>query len=346
MSHAGRILGLALVLLACCTQPGAAQSKLQEVKFVYPAPSSTSWPLWAAKEGGYFAKHGLDAKVEFAMHPAGPAAVVAGEALGHNLGLDTAILAAMKGDQIIIVASPLHIGQFVLLGAKDISDARALAGKRIAVGRIGDPPYYYALGLLNALKVETKGINWIGAGAPPQRALALKNGMADAAMLTPPDYYQLADEGFKVLGNLADHRQIPVVTSYMVRRKAARETPQLVEAMLKAHVEAVNRLYQDKPFAIDLLKRYLKVDEATATRLWVESTTSRIWEKVPYVPAAALHGVVERGKADTPELATFDFRKVIDQSFIDRLADQGFFEQVFGASIKEEVAERRASAFR
>ena len=345
-----RVLAIACLTFVSTLLAGAgvglAQTKPTAVKIVYPAPSSTTWPLWLAKDAGLFEKHGLNATVEFALHPAGPASVVSGEALTHNLGLDTALLAAMRGEQIVIVGSPLLVGQFALVSAKGITDAKTLEGKRIAVGRVGDPPYFYALGVLDVLKVPTKGVQWIPAGAPPQRALSLRNGLADAAMLTSPDYYVLQDDGFNVLARLQEFRQIPIATSYMFRRRALVETPHLVEAVFKAHIEAVKRFYEDKPFVLGVLKKYLKADDKTVERLYAESTQAQVLERVPYVTATAMKGIVERGKAETPDLATFDFRRAIDQTVIDRLADQGFFEQVFGAAIKDEVQAKRAQSFR
>jgi NitT/TauT family transport system substrate-binding protein len=335
-----------VAMLAAGTMPVGAQTKPANVKIVYPAPSSTSWPLWIAKDGGIFEKHGLNATVEFALHPAGPAAVVSGEALTHNLGLDTAMLAAMRGGQLVIIGSPLLVGQFALVAAKGIKDAKSLENKRIAIGRVGDPPYFYARGVLDALKVESKGIQWIPAGAPPQRALALRNNLADAAMLTSPDYYVLQDDGFNVLARLQEFRQIPIATSYMFRRRVLTETPQLVEAFLKSHIEAVKRFYDDKPFVLGVLKKHMKIGDEMLERLYAETVQAQVFERVPYVTATALRGMVERGKAETPEMTTFDFRRVIDQSPIDRLADERFFERVFGPSIKDEVDKKRAQSFR
>ena len=124
------------------------------------------------------------------------------------------------------------------------------------------------------------------------------------------------------------------------------ETPQLVEALLKSHIEAVKRFYDDRPFVLAVLKRYLKLDDKTLERLYAETVQAQVFERVPYVMSTALKGIVERGKVETPEMATFDFRRAIDQSVIDRLADQGFFEQVFGPGIRDEVAARRAQSFR
>ena len=165
-------------------------------------------------------------------------------------------------------------------------------------------------------------------------------------MLTAPDYYALADEGYKVLAKLQDYRSIPIATSYMFRRKVVVETPQLVESVLKAHIEAVKRIYDDKPFTLGVLRKYLKADDKALERLYTEAVEAKIFERVPYVPAAALTAIVERGKVETPELAKFDFKRAIDQGILDRMVDQGFFEQVFGPDIKAEVTAKRAASFR
>ncbi len=341
-----RPLLIATVLaLAGFAAPAAAQKV--NTTIIYGAPSSTSWPLWLAKEGGYFDKYGINATVEFGMHPAGPAAVVSGEALTHNLGLDTAMLAAIKGEQLILVGAPLYVGQFVLLGRKEIKSAKDLAGKRVAVGRVGDPPYFYGLALLEALGVDTKNIDWVSAGAPPQRALSVRNNLADAAMLTPPDYYKMVDEGFTVLGRLQEQRSIPIATSYMFRRKTLVEQPQLIENTMKAHLEAVKRFYDDKAWSVGVIKKYTKIeDDAILSRLYDETKEGNIFERVPYLPTAAVAAIVERNKKDTPEIATADLRKPINNAVIDKLVDSGFVEQLFGPSVKDEIAKNRAGAFR
>ncbi len=337
---------LAAALLALIATPLAAQQKLVDAKIVYPAPSSTTWPIWLAKEGGYFEKYGLKMEVQMGIHPAGPAAVVSGEALTHNLGLDTSMLAAMRGGQVVIVGAPLHIASFVMMGAKNLPDIKAVAGKRVAVGRVGDPPYFYAKALFETLKIDDSKVQWVGAGSPPQRALSLRNGLADAAMLTPPDYYRLEEDGFKVLARLSDYREIAIATSYMWRRKTVAEHPEQVEAVLKAHAEAVKRFYDDKAFAMGVIQKYAKLDEKDMSRLYDETVTSKAFERIPYVPTAAVKDIIDRNKDTTPELATFDFRKVIDQTPIDRLVDSGFYEQLFGPGVKDEIARARAASFR
>jgi hypothetical protein len=45
------------------------------------------------------------------------------------------------------------------------------------------------------------------------------------------------------------------------------------------------------------------------------------------------------------DLKAFDFRKVIDNSTVERLVKEGFFEQLFGADVKAEEQQRAKIAF-
>ena len=69
-------IGLVAVIALALFVPGAfAQTK---VTINYPTRSGASWPLYIAKEGGYYQKYGIDANILFGVHPAGVAMLVSG----------------------------------------------------------------------------------------------------------------------------------------------------------------------------------------------------------------------------------------------------------------------------
>ena len=45
-------------------------------------------------------------------------------------------------------------------------------------------------------------------------------------------------------------------------------------------------------------------------------------------------------------MKAFDFRKVIDNSLVDRLVREGFFEKLFGPEVKAEEERKAKLAFR
>ena len=72
------------------------------------------------------------------------------------------------------------------------------------------------------------------------------------------------------------------------------------------------------------------------------------YERVPYIPAAAVQYILDH-PADArveAQMKSFDFRKVIDNNFVDRLVKEGFFEQLFGPGIKSEEERKAKLAFR
>ena len=52
---------------------------LQKITINYPARTGTTWPLYIAKEGGYYEKYGLDTNLVFGVHPAGIAMLIIGQ---------------------------------------------------------------------------------------------------------------------------------------------------------------------------------------------------------------------------------------------------------------------------
>ena len=63
----------------------AQQPALQKVAINYPTRSAGSWPLFIAKEGGYYEKYGLDVNLVFGAGNIGVAMIMSSEAVMLNL---------------------------------------------------------------------------------------------------------------------------------------------------------------------------------------------------------------------------------------------------------------------
>ena len=65
-------------------------------------------------------------------------------------------------------------------------------------------------------------------------------------------------------------------------------------------------------------------------------------EPVPYALKGSIDAVIERQGADSKGR---DLSKMIDNSLVDQLVKEKYFETVFGASIRDEQQRRQALAF-
>jgi ABC-type nitrate/sulfonate/bicarbonate transport system substrate-binding protein len=342
-----------LALLAAVVAPAEPPQKviqpLQKITLNFPTRSGASWPLFIAKEGGYYQKYGLDATLVFAGHPSGIAMVVSGEAQMSSYSLESVMQAAPRDPDLVVVGSSLNKAYFALMARKEIASVKDLKHKRFAVSFIGDPPYNYAVALLRNFGLTSRDVEWQAVGTDANgRAAALAGGRVDATLLTPPAYFKLEESGYKLLANVADYDNIYASTTYLMKREAIAANPKLPESLIQAHAEAIQRFYQDKAFAVKAYQAYDPQPAADVERVYDGYAKGNLLERVPYVLAAALKSVMDQ--QTDPQLAAvmkgFDFHKTIDNSLVDRLVKKGYFEKLFGSSIKPEEQRKSKLAYR
>ncbi len=337
---------LVCLLAAALIAPAALA---QKVTLIYPNRSGSQWPLFLAKEGGYYQKYGLDVDLKFIVHPGSIAALVSGDAALVNSSLEQLMQAASKDGSMVLVGSSLNKGTFALMARKDLASMKDLKGKRIAVGQVGDAPYGYVVALLAKAGLTARDVTWVPVGTDVSgRAAALESGRADATMLTAPAYFKLEDAGFKTLANLAEHDDIFASTGYLMKKSQIQANPKLPEMLIKAQAEAIKRFYDDKAFAVKAYMVYDKQPQADVERIYDLYAKPKAFERVPYVLADAVKSVVSQ--QSDPQIAAqmkaYDFHKIIDNSIIDRLVKEKFFENLFGASIKADEDRKAKLAFK
>jgi len=321
----------------------------QKVTINYPTRSGASWPLFIAKEGGYYQKYGLDANLAFATHPAGVAMVVSGEAVMASYSLESVMQATAKDKSLVMVGNSLSKAVFVLIGRKEFNSPKDLKNKRIAVSQVGDPPYNYGNALLRKFGLSARDVQWVPVGTDANgRVIALETGRADATMLTPPAYFKLESSGYKTLANLTDYDDIFASTMYLMKKSTIAASPRLPELLIKAHAEAIKRFYDDKAFAVQAYRVYDPQPREDVERVYDIYKNANLLERVPYVLAPAFKSILDQ-QSDPQMIALMknvDYRQVVDNSTVDRLVKEGFFEKLFGAGIRAEQERKSKLAMR
>jgi ABC-type nitrate/sulfonate/bicarbonate transport system substrate-binding protein len=321
----------------------------QNITINYPAKAPANWPLFLAKEGGYYQKYGVNATMVFGVHPAGIAMIVSGEAQATNYPLEQAMLAASKDGSLVIMGSPMNRGLFAMMASKDIKSVKDLKGKRFGVSQLGDPPYNFALAILGKNGLTSRDVQWVPLGTDGNgRVAALVSGRVDATMLPPPAYFKLEPQGFKEVANLADYQDLYAPMAYVFKKSVIAANPKLPELLIKAQAEGIKRYYEDKAMAVKAYAAYDPQTPADVERLYDHDRKAESYERVPYVLAPGVQYIVEH-QADAQigaQLKAYDFHKVIDNSVVERLVREHFFENLFGPSIKVEEDARAKLAFK
>jgi ABC-type nitrate/sulfonate/bicarbonate transport system substrate-binding protein len=317
---------------------------LQKAVAMVGARSGASWPLWIAKEARLYSKYGLDVELVYAVHPGPIAAIISGHAAMTSAGSDPALLAAAKDPSLVVLGGFMNKGSFAMIGSKTATDMKQLAGKKIGVGRVGDPPYHMAVSLLKKYGMTSRDVQWVSIGVDAAaRAAALQTGQVDAALITAPAYFRLQAAGLPVLAVLLDHEDIYVSTYYLFRREALTKERPMAMGFVKAHAEAIKRFYDDKAFATGIMIKYGGTRNADdANRVYDLFQKARVLESIPYALKGSVDAVIERQGQD---LKGADLTKMIDNSLVDQLVREKYFEKVFGATIRDEQQRRQAQAF-
>ncbi|HWF09391.1 MAG TPA: hypothetical protein VG297_13070, partial [Bryobacteraceae bacterium] len=122
----------------------------------------------------------------------------------------------------------------------------------------------------------------------------------------------------------------------------------LPELMIKAQAEAIKRYYDDKAMAVKAYAVYDQQSPADIERIYDHDFKANTYERVPYVLAPAIKYIAEH-QADAniaAQMKAYDFRKSIDNTVIDRLVKEHYFEQLFGPSVKAEEEAKSKIAVR
>ncbi|HET9216160.1 MAG TPA: ABC transporter substrate-binding protein [Terriglobia bacterium] len=345
-------ISLAALLILALAVPMAftQQAGLQKVKINYPARSGGSWPLFIAKEGGYYQKYGLDVELVFGAGNIGVAMISSGEAVMTNSSMEQALQASSRapGD-LVSMGSFLNKGVFALMAAKNINSVKDLKGKRIAVSQVGDAVYNYTIAFLTKSGIGARDVTWVPVGNDARaREVTLESNRADAALLTAPSYFRMEERGLKNLGNLADQKDIYASSVYLFTRKTVAANPKIPELILRAQSEAIKRFYDDRAFAVKAFRVYDdKTEVKDVERIYDLYAKRQAFERVPYVLAEAVKSIVaQAAEEQATQMKAIDFRTVVDNSVVDRLAKEGFFEKTFGAGVKSEQESRSKQAMR
>lgn len=322
----------------------------QKITINYPNRSGSNWPIFLAKDGGYYQKYGLDVTLTFGVMPAGIAMLQSGEAQMVNSSLEQLMQAASKDGSMVLIGSALNRGVFALMAKKEINSIKDLKGKKIAVSQVGDAPYGYLVDLLSKSGLSARDVQWIPVGTDVSgRVAALQSGRVDATLLTAPAYFKVEEAGFKTLANLAEHPDIFASTALLMKKSAIAADPNLPLKILQAQAEATKRFYEDKAFAVKTFLNYDKMAvPAEVERVYDLYAKPNGFERVPFVLAAAVKSVIDQQSDPqiSAQMKAYDFHKVIDNSYVEKLVKDGSFEKIFGPSVKAEEDRKAKAAFR
>jgi len=328
------VFGL-LTLVASVFIPTRPLHSADKIKFPYSPIGWESLAWFVGKESGYYEKYGLDVEMYFQGASSEIIqAMLAGDANFAGIAGPAIISNVIGGGDVIQVAALVKTFTIPLYSQPSIKTLADLKGQKVGVSRFGAVTHITALSVLEKAGIA-KDVTIVQTGGISESAAALSSGTIAAATVLPPQSLILKEKGFRELVGMKELKElkIPFVENGLaVRRSFANKNPDMVKRFLKASLEGLKRVFEDKNFTMKVLGQYTKI---TDQKLLEDSYrwASAAFVKDPRIPLEAEKGLADQmvklkmvdavAAAKTPATAYFD------NQYIDALEKEGFLKQLW-----------------
>lgn len=316
---------LTVVAMALCAiARDGFSAEAASVRMSYGGTAGYQLPLWVNKEMGLYKKYGID--LEIILIAAGSPNIQA--LLGGSLQVtqtagSSAMLAAMRGAPVVIVATLENKLPLQLIARPEIKEPQQLRGKTIGINRFGGSNDTAVLMALKVWKIDPREITMLQTGGTQSRMAALMSKRIDATVQSYPEIFQARKLGMNVLADIGDFGSY-TNTSNIVTRSYLQQNRSTVKNLIKAQIEAIHYIKTNKEGALKVLRKYLQVSEPEAITGTYDFFSKRL-ARVPRTEAEGVRNILGEIGAAQREPADF-----FDMGLIDEIEREGFIQKLYG----------------
>jgi NitT/TauT family transport system substrate-binding protein len=301
----------------------------EPIKIAYAALVAGQIAVWIAKDGGYLAKHGIDADLIYIPATTATQALIAGEIqLAQVTGVSTAG-AILSGADVKIIASVQNKLAGSIYARPEIKSPEQLKGKRLGISRYGALSdtavgiFLEHFGLKRGTDVAV-----LQMGGLPEVITALDNGAIQAGFANPPQTIRARHLGMKELFDLNSLGVDLQQTCVTVTAKYLREHRAVVKSFLEAYAESLHRFMTDREFSIQMMKKYLRLDNKELLDDAYAFYSERL-EKTPNPTIKGIKFILDDMAEKHPQAKKTAPESFVDTSLLQEMEQSGFFKQLW-----------------
>ncbi len=324
----GRIFSIAALLSLICFGPAGAQERL---RLVYSSADGTNFVWYAALDGGFYKKHGLD--VDLIFVPSSTTAVssmIAGDIqIGNNSG-GTVASAVVGGANLVLTGCYINTLPYELVVHESIKSAEDLRGKSIGISRVGSASDSAARILVKGLGLEpVKDVPILQVGGTAERAAAFRGGRI-VGFPSPPGVIHLA-QGMphRILISTADFQkryEFPFICASTTKSFLAtrRDT---VRRVTMALIEATHFLKSRKEESKKFIAKFSRQNNPK----YLEDSyiaMAKLHDRVPLVTRAGAEEQMKESLSRKPGM-NLKLEDWVDDSIVRELDKSGFIEKIY-----------------
>jgi NitT/TauT family transport system substrate-binding protein len=280
--------------------------------------------IWLAYEGGFLREQGLDAELtNVSATPRIIPAMIAGEVNLSGMDPGASIMASLEGIDLALLFAGTNRPAFSVVTQPSIQQPQDLRGKSLGISRLGASTHTSALLALKLWGLAPdRDVAFRQLGESSAMIAAMEANQLDAAMLGVPWNAMARRMGYHEMLNLATQGpEYPTVIVGALRSWVA-ANEETVRRFARGYAQGRQRLLNDKPWAIEVFRKYLQLDDPTALDefyAWV----SNCCPPIPYVSEEGTERLLADLAREEPRLAGRQASEWIDARFMREVEASG-----------------------
>jgi NitT/TauT family transport system substrate-binding protein len=300
-----------------------------KLRIGYSAITTTQAPLWAAEDRGLFKKYGIEPELIYLAGGSKIALAVESESIQlGRFNVASAVDARLAGGTLIVIGSFYDYYYFQIFGKPALQRPTDLRGKVIAASSAGSASEYGIREALGHFGLKESDNKILYTGGTDARVQALQQGLADAAIISPPNGLIAQKLGFKEIVNLMERKMFFGYGGLVGKESWLRQNRETVQNFFKSYLEGLAALRRDTEYALKVIGKYTRISDRD---ILLESYRT----SVPQIPTRPYvrREIVEKSLSMSKNIAArgAEPEKFYDNSFVESLDDAGFLKALFGS---------------
>ncbi len=246
-----------------------------------------------AAKRGFFKDEGLDVEVIRMAANVSVTALSTGD-IDYTMIFASVVRGAVRGLPMKVVASYMDSSTHTLIARPEFKSLKDLKGNTLGVSTYGATSDVVARMMFKQGGVDPeRDLKIVTLGAERARFAALREGLVEVAVLSPPADSEANKLGFNVLARAYELFKLPF-TGLGASTKKLKEKPDEVKRMVKALLRANRFVRQNRDGTIQTMMDWSKVDRESAAATY--DSTWKIFSEDGSIPEAGLKLVIDQGR--------------------------------------------------
>jgi NitT/TauT family transport system substrate-binding protein len=246
-----------------------------------------------ALKRGFFKEEGLEAELIRMNANVSITALSTGD-IDYTMLFGSVVRAAARGLPMKIVASFMDSSTHTLIARSEFKSVKDLKGKTLGISSFGATADVAARMMVQKSGLDPeKDIKIIALGSDRARFSALKEGVIDVAVISPPADVEGRKMGFNVLARAYEMFSFPFV-GLGANTKKIKERPDEVKRVIKALIKANRFITGNRDGAIQVLAEWGRTDREIAAASY--DGTVKVFNANGDIPDAGLKLVIDQSR--------------------------------------------------